>query len=188
MPSVYSPGISGREDVPSVEDIVKAEYDSELTRDKKRQFAVALAKDPSEPWDAARAVWPHDTGYAIYVKQHWPHDPEIMAYIQAVHDVAGVAGQLPTQDEYALHLWKLAKQALDDDVRLKYLRLYAETTGALKRPSGDAGVVINQNRVMIVERLGSDEEWEKTTSGQQQALQEELTAIAEAVDVTDSAD
>lgn len=188
MPSVYSPGISGRDDVPRVEDIVKAEHDSELTREKKRQFAVALAKDPSEPWDAAREVWPHDTGYAIYVKQNWPKDPEIVAYVEAVHNIAGVAGQLPTHDEYALHIWKLAKQALDDEIRLKYLRLYAETTGALKRPSGEASVVVNQNRVMIVERLGSDEEWAAQARGQQQALQEELAEIAEVVDVTNSSD
>ena len=180
MPSVYSPHISDRDGVPDVEDIVRAEGQSELTRSLMRQYALELAKDPAEPYDAARALWPHDTGNAVYVWQNWPNLPEIQAYIRAVHKVVGVAGQLPTEDEYALNLWKLAKDAPDEDTRLKYLRLFAEATGQLKRPGGDGGgITVNQNRVMVVNNMGTDQQWSDAAEGQQAHLQQELVEIAD---------
>lgn len=183
MPSVYSKPISEREGVPRVEEFVKAEGASAETRRKKQQFAIALAKDPAEPWAAAKAVWPYNTGHAVYVLHNWPADPEIKAYVEAVHDVVGTISQLPTPDEYALFIWKLARETRDDEMRLKYLRLYAEARGHLKRPAGDeSGVVVNQNRVMIVNGLGSDEEWRQQAVTQQRALQNELASISDAVE------
>jgi hypothetical protein len=180
MPSVYSRPISGRDGAPKVEDYIPAGGDP-VTLEKKRLFAQELAKDPTEPWAAARVVWPFHTKYAVYVYQTWPQDPEVMAYVEAVHNALGPQVMLPTDEEYAAHLWKLAKQAVDEDIRLKYLRLYAEARGHLKRPVGDdSGVVVNQNRVMIVTSLGSDQQWADQALDQQRALQQELADIADA--------
>lgn len=180
MPSIFSPSISDRDGVPTVEEIVKAENECDVTREKKRQFAIELAKDPAEPWEAARRVAPHNTSHVVYMYENWPNDPEIKAYIAAVHSVVGIAGQLPTSEEYALNLWKLAKNAKDDEIRLKYLRLYAETMGELKRPTGDGGgIVINQNKVMVVEHLGDDANYEKVALAQQRNLHDKLIKVIE---------
>lgn len=180
MPSVYSTPISDQPGVPKVEDVVLAVDDDEADRDRKRRFAVALAKDPAEPEVAAREIWPHNTQFMLYIMHHWTKDPEIMAYVEAVYAVVGTAGQLPTQEEYALHLWKLAKKAPDEDTRLKYLRLYAEATGQLKRPAGEGvGVSVTQNRVMVTNNFGSDEEWASKAASSQRALQDELSVIAD---------
>jgi len=154
-----------------------------VTLQKKREFAVALLKDTTDPWQAARSVWPHDTGRAVWCYHHWKNDPDVLAYVAAVHGAEGRIAELPTSHEYMLYLWKCAHDAPDEDTRIKYLRLYAETAGELKRPQGaDVEVSVTQNRVMIVNNLGTDEEWEEKAKLQQQQLQRDLIKVAEAVD------
>jgi hypothetical protein len=152
----------------------------------KQKFALALAKDPAEAWAAARTVWPDNVNYAVWCYQNWPSDPEVQAYLSAVKEALGSFRELPTEHEYAVYLWKLAKDAPDEETRLKYLRLYAEATGQLKRPQGEGGgVTVNQNRVMVVQHMGEDKDWEAAARAQQQALQRELEAVAEDIEVLD---
>ena len=175
-------------DVPvAVEDYVKAEGLSDESRERKRAFALAMLRDSDDGWDAASAVFPYDTGYKVWVKQNWTADPEVQAFVRAAREqMGGEAPELPTETEYAIYLWKCSQKAPDDDTRLKYLRLYAEARGHLKRPAGsDTSLSIVNNKVMVLQSQGSDEQWEARTKAQQQALQKELSEIAEVSEIKD---
>lgn len=168
--------------MPDVADYVLAVNDSEATRAYKRQYAVMLARRPDSPWEVARDLWPQDIGYAAYAFQKWAHDKEIIDYVQAVLATdEGQEGTLPTDVEYAATLWRLAQTANDPDIKLKYLRLYAEARGHLKRPAGsDTQVNLTENRVMVVQSLGSDKSWAEAAKIQQDRLQEQLSEVAAA--------
>lgn len=155
----------------------------------KRAFALALLKNPSDPFEAARSpgVWPHNTGYALWTAQNWPRDPEVQCFVKAAHSQLSRDDlELPSDTEYASLLWRSAQDVIDPDTRLKYLRLYAESRGHLKRPVGgpeiDASVTVN--KVMIVTDRGSDVLG--LASIQQQKLQADLGKII--VDMEDDED
>ena len=149
----------------------------------KRAFACAFVRDPADSWAAARKVWPHNVEYALYCHTYFPQDPEVISYVVAVQkDVGREALELPSAHEYTKYVWDCAQNEMDGDRKLKYVRLYAELQGSLKRPQGaDTEVNITQNKVMIATDFGK-----KALSqavGQQAGLQEMLGEIS--VDMDD---
>ena len=159
-----------------------------VTDEAAQRFAVAFVKDPTDAWAAAHAAWPDDPRWKSWAYQNLPGHPQILAFVAAVHELVDRESlELPSEHEYAVFLWKAAQSALDDKIKLSYLRLLAEARGHLKRPQGsDTNITVNQNRVMIVESQGNDDQWEVIAQQQQDNLQDKLSGIAiEEVDAAD---
>lgn len=190
-PLVYSPGISGKPEAPKVADYVQSADRPDLV-EHKRAFALALVKDPAEPLKAGREVFPEHTNWALYACQVWRKDPEVLAFLAAVHESVGREAELPTSHEYLVFLWKSANNCRDDELRLKYLRLYSEVKGELKRPTGDGegsqrgGPTVN---VMVAPLVAPDDKkYFEVAQQAQDQLQARLQKVAEDAEVADEAD
>lgn len=152
----------------------------------KRAFALAFLHNPTDAFEAARSpgVWPHNTGYALWAAQNWPQDPEVRSFIEAARAQGDRENfELPSDVEYASLLWRCAQNEQDPETRIKYLRLYAEARGHLKRPAGglDVAASVTVNNVMIVKDRG--EQVLGLAAQQQQKLQSTLGEII--VDMVD---
>lgn len=139
----------------------------------KKQFARELLKTPTEPFKVASRLFGDDTGRALQVSHRWPHDPEVIGYMQTAIEDMGDLHFLPSKAEAARAAWELSQdQKLDTDNRLKALRLYADIRGYIER---QGGITVNQNnitqnKVMVVKDHGSNSDWENAAAAQQAKL------------------
>lgn len=117
----------------------------------KRKFALELARNGQRPEMVSRALLLEPV-WADWVAANWPSDPEVVAYL----DEVGLCDKgLPTEVSFAHYVWSCAQNATDDRVRFRYLKLYGEIKGLLKRPAPPALFSIQQHTsVMVVTHIG----------------------------------
>lgn len=125
------------------------------TDDLKRAFAEVLLRMPDDPYGAARLVEPH-MGKAQFISAYWLHDPLVVAHMETTYAVKGAAAVIPTKDEFAASVLKLAHEYKTADSKLDFLKLFASVVGYIEKPSGMGGgnTTINNtvNKVMIVHK------------------------------------
>lgn len=142
----------------------------------KRQFAELLLKSPGDPFAAANALFPANIQRAMRVAMEWPNDPEVIEAQKEMLDDSGEMGFLPTKGDLARLVWDMAKNtALDVEDRIKASKLYAEIRGFVEKPSTGPIVNVSQNRVMVIQSQGSDDEWSQKLANQQRALKDVTT-------------
>ena len=146
-------------------------------QEQKRQFAIELLKQPTEPFKAAIIVFGDNTGRALEVSARWPHDPEVQTFMQQAVEDMGDMHFLPSKAELARHAFEIGRDPkVHVEDRLKAMRLYADIRGFIDKQ----GTVINNNvltsnKVMLVADHGSNEAWEQAALQQQQKLLDEAT-------------
>jgi hypothetical protein len=143
----------------------------------KRRFALELMRTPSEPFNAARRVFPGDITEAIFKAQSWPVDPDVQAFIKELTSrQPDDGGILPTKDHLARMLWDLATDTtkkVDTRDRLTAFKLYGELRGFIDKSGAGTNVNITNaisNKVLVVKDFGSDDDWEKKAKAQQAKL------------------
>ena len=152
---------------------IKPEMDVE---EQKTAFAMALLKNPDNPFQAALSILP-DTpsavGFALQIAQLWVNDKFVAEEKLRLIEELGSATFLPTKVDQCRDIWKMAtNEKLDEEVRLKAHRLYAEIMGNIEKPTVNNNInngIVN-NGVMIVPVSTSMDEWEKAASAQQREL------------------
>lgn len=155
--------------------------DNDATRELQTKFAVALLRKPDEPFVAAQEVFGADAGAALYAASHWIQDAFVLAEQQRLLKEKGPRSFLPSKEEYAREVWKLAlgeRTPIEDKRAL--LSLYGDIMGH-KQKAENPGINVNvtQNKVMIVKDHGSDDDWEAQAIAQQHRLANNV------MDVTD---
>lgn len=139
---------------------------------RKQQFARELLKSPQEGFKIAVRIFGDDTGRALEASHRWPHDPEVIGFMNMALEELGDLHFLPSKADAARAAWEISQDprlAVDD--RLKGLRLYSDIRGFIEKQ----GTVINnnvltQNKVMMVRDHGTNEEWENAAAAQQAKL------------------
>lgn len=138
----------------------------------KRKFALELLKTPTNAFMAAKAVFPENSGQALYVSTLWVTDADVLRFQEEAREDLGDGHFLPKKADLAREAWLLATTntiAVDD--RLKAMRLYADIQGYIEKQ----GTVVNNNiltnnKVMVVKSYETDEEWANKLSEQQTKL------------------
>jgi len=143
-----------------------------MTEDqKKKAFALAFLRMPDEPFKAAASVFPN-AGEAMLAGTLWVSDPLVKKYQMEALEQYGSAPFLPTEVDELKGIWEIANdKKTDADVRLKAYELYEKVRrGYFNKPD-----VINQTNilnqgVMVIKDKGTDADWERGLTNQQEGL------------------
>jgi hypothetical protein len=136
----------------------------------KRAFAVALCRNPNEPYQAARQIEPN-AGRASYIAAYWPGDPLVMSHMEKVSVDQGAAAFLPTKEEFAKRVLDASQEITRHDVKLDYMKLFAAVMGYVEKPSDRPNVnVAIVNKVMAVPRYPNKEDARHAIAAQQAKL------------------
>jgi hypothetical protein len=134
----------------------------------KTAFAAALLRYPDDAYTAATTVIP-DLGKAMRACTEWVKDPFVRAEQLRLLGERGAKSFLATKEDQAKDIYALATKSMDEEIRLKAHRLYAEIMGNIEKPSNTGTVIAVQN-VMIVKDHGDDTDWERKAVSQQRIL------------------
>jgi hypothetical protein len=146
---------------------------------RKRLFAEALLKNPSDPFGVALSVIP-DTGEALRAANEWPADFEVIEHQKALLAEHGEAAFLPNKTETARLAYDMAsgkKPAIKEQIEA--LELYGKIRGFIEKP----GTTINNttavqvNRIMVIKDHGSNDDWERKAVAQQARLHKEVVTV-----------
>lgn len=140
----------------------------------KLAFAGALLKHPQdlEGRFAAALSVTSDTGRALIMANKWLDDPIVTAEQMRLLKGAdeGDLNFIGTKADFAREILEQARTQWDGEVKIKFYKLYAETRGFIAKPDTNVNVQVNNNRVMVVKDMGSDDDWERKAQNQQRAL------------------
>ena len=144
--------------------------DEELTA--KLQFADNMVRRPGDPQGAARSIVPGNTELMLYMAQHWPYDETVVAEMKAIREENDPMDLLPSKAEFAREVWtRLTARRVDNEDFTKLGKLYADVCGYIDKPQTNVAVMTNSNnKVMVVNQKGTDEEWSKKLIRQQKKL------------------
>jgi hypothetical protein len=135
----------------------------------KQKFAEALLKEP-DAFKAAFASIP-DPGLALQAATLWVNDPIVLAHRHEFLEENGLRSILPTKEEQARDIYAIANNdKVDEEIRLKAHRLFAEVMGHIEKPTIQGGTNILNQGVMIVRDYGTDDDWEQRAKQHQQTL------------------
>jgi len=137
------------------------------------RFADALLRHPQTPegrFQAALTIT-SDTGEALKMAHKLWDSPQV---IEAQKQIRTLANDeldfIGTKADFAREVLECARKSWDGDVQHKFYKLYAEVRGFISKADTNVNVQVNNNKVMIVKDLGSNEEWERRAAEQQRKL------------------
>lgn len=146
---------------------------------RKTLFAMALIKNPGDPYTAAFTVFPeHDISGAGDAAKRWPLDAFVLQEMERLK-TEGFNIENVDKDTQAYEVYKIAcDKQVDVEFRLKAHELYAKIKGNIERPTINNGIINNSNKVMVVRMPThndgsqySEEEWEAQSALAQKTLQ-----------------
>lgn len=139
--------------------------------ENKKAFALALLKNPNDPFGAALKVFPRDTGYCLRIAQFWPNDEVVLAEQNRLQSENDEMHFLPGKAELARQVWnRVSAENVSHDDFVKLAKLYADVRGFIAKDQPQVSVNVDNRRVMVVKDLGSDEDWEAKAERQQREL------------------
>lgn len=137
---------------------------------QKRLFAQKLLEG-DEPFKIATSFYPENVNRALFIASNWPNDVDVLQIIADLKNEKGEESFLPTKTEFLKRLWSDMDSCFEEETRVKYAKLYAETRGFIEKPQ--TNVEINQNRIVNVMRVPqrqSLDDYERTALEQQTKL------------------
>ena len=139
--------------------------------EEKKAFAANLLRYPDEPFKAAFATFPNNTGKALQIGRSWLDDPTVQTEKDRLLSSTDAKLYLPTKEMQAKDIYAIAtNERIDTEDRLKAHRLYAEVMGFIEKPlPGNQTNILNQG-VMVVREVGTTDEWQEKLLEQQHAL------------------
>lgn len=142
----------------------------------KKAFALAWLREPKDAFKAALAVFGQDTRAALNASTFWINDSEVLAekdrLIQAAEN--GEDSFLPSKVEMLSDLYQLTKSTyVEGKDKVAAFKLYAEVRGWTPKAGPTVNVdnskVVN-NKVMVIQDHGSDNDWQEKLLRQQRQL------------------
>ena len=150
----------------------------------KKQFSLALFKEPGNPFKAACEVFPDDFSKACSIAIEWPNNPEIISMVNHLNNVEKELNESIEDNEVlpiiadkneALELaWMMASSnnMLGKD-RVAALKLFAEMSNYMPDKTINKNINVSEakvNKVMVIKDMGSIEDWEAKAVIQQRVL------------------
>jgi hypothetical protein len=143
----------------------------------KKLFAAAWLRRPDDPQAAAFEVEPEHAGRAIWIKQNWCNDPDVLAERQRLFDLNPVTMRVPSAEDLALEVYKLANDKTISKTtgdKLAAYKFFAELMKYTERPGSGVNVQINNGitaKIMPVPLAADDATWERVATAHQEVLQ-----------------
>lgn len=140
----------------------------------KAEFAAALLAQPDrDPFRAALDVFGADTAGALAASRDWPHDPEVLEYIDGLSDAEIDEAGVPTLNDLKREAWKRVRACNDAETAFKGLELLRKMIDGDN--SGGGNTYVDNRKVMVVQNYGSDDDWEAAAREQQARLINDAT-------------
>lgn len=150
-----------------------------VPNDLKPKFIEHFAKQPDttaeSAFKAGLEMFPGETGKALWVQIHWGTDADVIR-ARAATIIDRIESERkernkPVKDDILAEMLEMARDwRVDPKVRHDMYKTVLAAIDAFPK-QGPAVVVNNQApRVMVVKDFGTDDEWEKKLSAQQQEL------------------
>jgi hypothetical protein len=139
----------------------------------KDLYAMALLRQPDNPFGAAVKLVGTDTSRALEISHYWPNDQYVLARQAELLAEFGEEAFLPSKTDLARKVYGMADTLPEGKEKIAALRLYADIRGFIEKTTAIANVTNNtvvQNRVMVMKDHGTDGEWEEKASRQQALL------------------
>lgn len=129
--------------------------------DTKKLFGIELAKGHYNPFQAALAVFPHDSRKALYASINWLNDPIVIASRDIYLKTLKEAPVILDKETLAAKVLKIAEEKnidgtrylVDARERINALKLYADIAGYTGKVEIDASTknfTHNEMRIKIV--------------------------------------
>lgn len=150
-----------------------------IVDEQKRAFAAALFRQPDLPYMAAGEVT-DDAVERYRIATTWPNDPDVLAFLNAIgHEPVDVETEnLPSRGEFVRLMWeKLHEEGLNGREFAAVAKVYADARGYTKAGEGGATATNVNVKVMVQERFGSDDQWERDARARQRDLVTSGTAV-----------
>lgn len=134
--------------------------------EKKALFGIELAKDHSNPFEAAIAAFGENTGLALWVSSNWIHDPEVIAARDLYANTIGVKSKLLDKEQTSVEFLNIAKEKVhgryiaEAKDRIRALEIYAKLQGYLNDAviNNSNTFTNNELKVVFVEASHNKEE------------------------------
>jgi hypothetical protein len=145
--------------------------------ERKRKYMIQLLREPEEYFKAGLAAYPErdswHTAMAMKVGTEWVDDFECLQIKKDLIEEFGEAFFLPSKGDLAREIWATAKGAKTNSDKIKGLELYGKVMNFIEQPQPAQihnNVGNTTNKVMLVTRSNSDDEWEQKLLDQQTKL------------------
>lgn len=131
-----------------------------------KQFAK-LVLGGKTPFEAAKELFPDDSGTALKVSEEWPQSEEY-AFAVAEIEASGKGIETKSKDEFANYIWRRMECADDDDAS-KFAKIYADVRGFIQKPNTNVNISNNSEQMDVnVSQI--------TTAAQAEATYKEMTS------------
>lgn len=126
-----------------------------------------------DPFKAGLATFTSDSGRAMRASWEWPVDATVLQMRAEIIAEDGERAGLPTKEEMALEVYRVAQNAETTEDKLAAYELAGKMLGYIERPSVS---ITNDNRSVTVNRVmaykdhGDDDAWERAVASNQKAL------------------
>lgn len=157
-----------------------------ITEDIKNAYAYELARHPGDPLKAATLCVPNgDWGMASELMCEMREDIGFADRQRDIVEAEGATGFIPTKEMIVFEILSVARQAENKETRLKAYELAAKMQGWIEKGGTNVNLNVQNNRVMIVRRHDTMEEFEAAARAQQDRLIVDATASYKAkADIT----
>lgn len=149
---------------------------------EKKKFAKCLV-DGMEDMKAAFEVFPTDGKERMKAANLWRKDSEVQAHVKELLGVTEPEKVLPTKEEHIGELYEIFR---DGEVGVRERLVASEQISRMQGfivEKTEKNTTIN-NKILIIPRSGTDEEWERSIKKQQEELVANTLVIKE-IDVTE---
>lgn len=143
--------------------------------EEKRQFAQLLV-DGMDENKAAFEIFPKDPANRMKASIQWRTDSEVIAFTKEILGIDKKESKLMTKEEHVEMLEEIFKDSeLDPKHRLVASEQIAKMQGFISEKK-ETNTTIN-NKIMVVTRSNTDQEWEKSVAKQQERLVNDVLVI-----------
>lgn len=149
--------------------------------EEKRQFAKLII-DGLDENKAAFTIFPKDPANRMKASIQWSKDSEVLAFTKEILGISAPEKTLPTKEEHISELYGIFR---DGEVGVRERLVASEQISKMQGFISDAkekNTTVN-NKIMIVTRSATDDDWEKAIQAQQNKLVAEV--LVDVKDVTD---
>jgi hypothetical protein len=141
-----------------------------ITKELKDTYAVCLAQQPQNPWNAAILATGGNVGLAMELQLDCDRDPIWKARTQEILKEHGYADLLPSKEQVALEILTISRIAADRETQLKGYRLYGEMMGLIEKGGPQTNIQVNNPKVLVMKDFGDQNSWERVALEQQKKL------------------
>lgn len=144
-----------------------------ITDDLRTKFAAEYLRLNRDAYKAGASVWPSEPNRGLMLGMELIKDEKVQAIIDELLSTKGPRAFLASKEEAAAKIYDFAttsERNIPAKERLMAFQLFCRVMGYIEAPGTNVNINQTNNKVMVVQNHGTDEEWEYQLEAQQLKL------------------